>query len=192
MTLIEEIKETVSIEDCLEHFGVHVPARGRDPVMVRCPWHEDKSPSLAVYRKQGRAWCYSCNKGGDVVDCTALFMQRNIKDAVHYWADRLHLSPSRPTAEEAARAYQARMRRQMRDVCHVFSHVVEKDMPRPRDPSLLSAWDTAFQSKDAIDERAWRDGGPKNKAEAARCVVELKHWRETWETLLVEINGVLV
>lgn len=50
MTLIERIKEELTLEACLDHFGVEVPPRGRDPVMVRCPWHEDKTrawPSIA-------------------------------------------------------------------------------------------------------------------------------------------------
>ena len=33
-----------------------------------CPFHEDKTPSLKVYRRQNRWYCFSCNSGTDIID----------------------------------------------------------------------------------------------------------------------------
>lgn len=34
-----------------------------------CPFHGEKTPSMKVYRKENRWWCYgACNAGGDVID----------------------------------------------------------------------------------------------------------------------------
>ena len=35
---------------------------------ARCPFHEDKTPSLKVYQNTNRWFCFSCNAGTDVVD----------------------------------------------------------------------------------------------------------------------------
>lgn len=35
---------------------------------ARCPLHEDKTPSLKVYRNKNTFYCFSCNTGRDVVD----------------------------------------------------------------------------------------------------------------------------
>lgn len=189
MSIIEHIKEEISIEDCLVHFGVDVPARSSDPLMVRCPWHEDRSPSMAIYRSQGRAWCYACNKGGDVLDVTALSLGRDINDAVAYWVRRLGLSDYQHTYQDTARTCQIREARRYREACRYLRRKVEQYMPRPHDPELLSLWDACYEAKDAIDERYWHGGGPENKEQAMAYLKELRAWRARWDELLLGANG---
>ena len=55
---IEQAKE-VPIETILEVNGAG---------FARCPFHEDKSPSLKVYKNQNRWYCFSCQTGTDVID----------------------------------------------------------------------------------------------------------------------------
>ena len=40
---------------------------------VRCPFHEDATPSLHVYERPGQGWyCFGCGRGGSVFDLAAL------------------------------------------------------------------------------------------------------------------------
>jgi len=44
---------------------------GRDR-KVRCPLHDDSTPSLHVYRDPGRGWfCFGCERGGSIYDLAA-------------------------------------------------------------------------------------------------------------------------
>lgn len=36
--------------------------------MVYCPFHEDKTASLKLYKNTNTFYCFGCNKGGDVID----------------------------------------------------------------------------------------------------------------------------
>jgi len=35
---------------------------------AHCPFHEDKTPSLRVYKVRNRWWCFSCASGSDTID----------------------------------------------------------------------------------------------------------------------------
>jgi hypothetical protein len=49
--------------------GLHVPRSGK----VRCPFHDDHTPSLHVYADPGHGWyCFGCGQGGSIYDFAAL------------------------------------------------------------------------------------------------------------------------
>jgi hypothetical protein len=44
---------------------------------LRCLFHDDRSPSLHVYREPGRGWhCFGCGRGGSIYDLAAPFSGR--------------------------------------------------------------------------------------------------------------------
>lgn len=48
--------------------GEEVPPNG----MVRCPLHEDRTPSCKVYPDAARGWhCFGCQRGGTIIDLGA-------------------------------------------------------------------------------------------------------------------------
>ena len=48
--------------------GLRVPRGGK----IRCPFHDDSTPSLHVYDDPGRGWyCFGCRRGGSVYDFAA-------------------------------------------------------------------------------------------------------------------------
>lgn len=55
----EEIKESVNMSDVLSDYDIPV-IRG----MCRCPFHDDKKPSMKVYRDGVR--CFTCGESWDV------------------------------------------------------------------------------------------------------------------------------
>jgi CHC2 zinc finger/RepB DNA-primase from phage plasmid len=51
--------------------GLHVSRAGK----VRCPFHDDDTPSLHVYRDPQRGWyCYGCKRGGSIYDFAGLLL----------------------------------------------------------------------------------------------------------------------
>jgi hypothetical protein len=61
----DRMRDEVTLEALFDGLGWDIPARGR----IRCIWpdHDDRSPSMQVYRETNSVHCFSCNKGGDVV-----------------------------------------------------------------------------------------------------------------------------
>ena len=57
---VEEIKETVTMCDVLEKYGVKVNRNG----MCCCPIHKERHPSMKVFKDGYK--CFACNSGGDI------------------------------------------------------------------------------------------------------------------------------
>ncbi len=47
-----------------------------------CPFHEERTPSFHIYRRQNRGWCFGCNRGGDAINITMLMHDLGFKEAV--------------------------------------------------------------------------------------------------------------
>lgn len=99
--LIEELKAAVDLRQVADD-DVRLTHRGR-AAMALCPFHDDKSPSLAVYSD---GWtCFGCDAHGDLFDWIMLFRQiREFPEAVRYAAGLA----GRPLPEREERRKQRR------------------------------------------------------------------------------------
>jgi hypothetical protein len=66
---IQEIKQRLTLSMLLQHYGLKADKQAR----LKCPFHNDKTPSLQLYYKTQTAYCFSTNctthgKAIDVID----------------------------------------------------------------------------------------------------------------------------
>ena len=66
MTLYEAVKNTVTTLQAAERYGLRVKRGG----LCRCPFHNDKNPSMKI---DTRFHCFGCQADGDVIDFTSHF-----------------------------------------------------------------------------------------------------------------------
>jgi DNA primase len=70
----DEVKSRVSMQDVLAHYGLmegtqEKPSKHGLELRLRCPFHEDKTPSLSINAETGKFHCFGCHaKGGDIFD----------------------------------------------------------------------------------------------------------------------------
>jgi len=76
----EHATERVSIESVVSSLlGVKNPKK-----MIRCPFHEDRTPSLKLYPKKNRFICFGCNMCGSAIDFVMAFKRLDFKEAVEF------------------------------------------------------------------------------------------------------------
>ena len=63
----EEIRARTDLVELIESDGVRLHGSSHTLSGV-CPFHDDRNPSLRVYRERGWWWCYGCATGGDVFE----------------------------------------------------------------------------------------------------------------------------
>ncbi|WP_052598404.1 CHC2 zinc finger domain-containing protein [Aureispira sp. CCB-QB1] len=70
---IEQIKESLSIQDVLAHYGYAINRNKH----INCPFHEDKNPSMKVYEETNTVYCFSgnCSTHGKSLDVIEFIMK---------------------------------------------------------------------------------------------------------------------
>ncbi len=69
MNEFKEIRERVDIKAIAGLYGLEVNRSG----MCCCPFHTEKTPSMKLYEKDNKFYCFGCGKSGDGIDlCSAL------------------------------------------------------------------------------------------------------------------------
>lgn len=66
--LRDEIKRRLTLPEAFAREGIHLARKGKSWV-TRCPWHEDKTPSLHVDAERFK--CFGCGASGDVFELFA-------------------------------------------------------------------------------------------------------------------------
>src|SRR5690554_7852357 len=63
---ISDIKANLRIETVLSHYGLQVDKNN----MIKCAFHDDKTPSMQVYPKTNTVFCFSsnCRLNGKAID----------------------------------------------------------------------------------------------------------------------------
>jgi|GEM_PF-972657 len=61
-SIFETVKQRITMQDLVSHYGYSMNRGG----FLRCPLHEDRTPSLKIYPDHFH--CFSCGKSGDVVE----------------------------------------------------------------------------------------------------------------------------
>ena len=64
MNIFSEVKEQLTTRQVAESYGLRILKNG----VARCPFHDDRHPSMKVDKNYH---CFACGVGGDVIDYTA-------------------------------------------------------------------------------------------------------------------------
>lgn len=80
---IQAIKQQLTLSDLIKYYGLKADKQNR----LKCPFHEDKTPSLQLYYKTQTAFCFSTNctthgKAVDVIDFIMYYEKLNKHEAI--------------------------------------------------------------------------------------------------------------
>ncbi|MGE3854087.1 MAG: CHC2 zinc finger domain-containing protein [Planctomycetota bacterium] len=91
---IERLKRRVSVERLVEAAGIELKPHGKDRV-GRCPFHDDKTPSLVVSPKTNLWHCLgACQVGGSVIDWVMRFEGVSFRRAVELLRQEIGEAPA--------------------------------------------------------------------------------------------------
>jgi DNA primase len=109
--VLESVRERAQITDL---FGPTELKRSGREFVTRCPWHDDRRPSLSVSPSRNRVHCFVCDKGTDAIGWLQDRQGLSFQEAVLELARRTGVSVAEDDPEAQARFEQEwRERRQL-------------------------------------------------------------------------------
>ncbi len=124
--LFTRIKELVPMEQAAQRYGFPIDRQHR----IRCPFHDDRNPSLRLYPGARGWWCFVCNEGGSVIDFVAkLYGLPPLEAAKKLDADfHLGLTDAPPPSRRALRRQEherlMKERQRQREEADRLAHVI--------------------------------------------------------------------
>lgn len=148
----DEIKRSVPMREVAAMYGFEADRTGN----IRCPFHNDKNPSMHIYDGTRGYWCFVCNEGGDVIDFTRRYFNLSFMDACKKLnADfNLHL----PLGEKLTLA---QMREADRKAAQRKREQIEREMAQKH---VLTAYHAALDRWVSLDIMK-RENAPKSTEE---------------------------
>lgn len=84
--IIQQLKSHADIADVIQHF-IPLKKSGNGRYVGRCPFHDDRSPSMSVNPQLGIYKCFACGAGGDVFKFIMEHEKQDFKSAVQWVAE---------------------------------------------------------------------------------------------------------
>lgn len=144
MNIFTRVKDSVTVLQAAEHYGVEVQRNG----MCRCPFHDDHTPSMKLNERY--FYCFGCGAKGDVIDFVARLFDLTSLQAAQKLSYDFGIDPDKPPAAAAlskpkyplARAFRQEELHCQRVLCD-YLH-------------LLESWKVQYAPKtpeDVLDDR---------------------------------------
>ena len=99
MNIFETVKVSVPPSRAAEHYGLTVSRSG----MTRCPFHDDRHPSMKLY--DDHYYCFGCQENGDVIAFTSKLFGITQLEAAQKLAADFGISEGRPSVLAKLKMY---------------------------------------------------------------------------------------
>ena len=145
MNLFETVKASMSVPDAAKRYGL----RPNHHDMVRCPFHDDRHPSLKL--NEDYFYCFGCGATGDVIDLTERLFALSPYEAAKKLAADFGIDPDKPPSAAALaklkhpmiRAFREDERYCQRVLCD-YLHLLEDWKVRYAPTSMDGVYDDRF------------------------------------------------
>ncbi|HDH45384.1 MAG TPA: hypothetical protein ENG66_08415 [Thermococcus sp.] len=80
-TFMKTVKEKLDLREVVEYTGIKLPNwRNKKQILIRCPFHDDTNPSLALYHDH--FYCFGCRMFGDHLTWLQKYQGLSFNDAI--------------------------------------------------------------------------------------------------------------
>jgi DNA primase len=108
MDPVADIKARLSIDELVSQY-CQIQKKGRNFVCL-CPFHNDSHPSFLISPDKGIAYCFACQKGGDIFSFYQLIEGVDFPQAIRELAEKVGITVEQSTYKPQQKDEKERMR----------------------------------------------------------------------------------
>lgn len=71
-----------TVTEILNIYGIKIEKKTGEEILIICPFHQDKNPSLSINEKTGQFQCWSCKESGNLVSFVEKYEHIDRKEAI--------------------------------------------------------------------------------------------------------------
>jgi len=120
MDPVHEIKARLPIEDLVGQY-CQIVRKGRS-LKSLCPFHEDKNPSLLISPEKGIAYCFACQKGGDIFSFYQTIEGVDFRQALKDLAEKTGVTLGQISTDHGPKKDEKDRARECLEACASFYH----------------------------------------------------------------------
>ena len=152
MDLANEIRSRLDTQEVFEYYGLRPNRSG----FVCCFSHNERTPSMKVYKGDGGYHCFGCGAHGSVIDFVMQYFGLSFRDSIKKLNEDFSLGL--PIGEKLDRRKQLEMQKQ------AFLRKREMNERKAKQEELDKAYWTAFDEWKRLDDNK-RNYAPKTPTE---------------------------
>ena len=80
---IAEIRK-INIRDFMERRGYKIEFDSPNRSKIKCPLHNEKTPSFVIYAESNSYYCFGCHTGGSIIDLVMSLDKLTLPEALNY------------------------------------------------------------------------------------------------------------
>ena len=169
MDIFARVKARVGVREAAERYGVRVDGRG----MARCPFHDDRRPSL--YVADDHFHCFACVAHGDCIDFAARLFRLSPLEAARKLAADFGTAQEKPKKHDEAQRLGKDERLcflRLSEHCRALRELAPRRPGDGFDARFAAACRELEYAEYLLDVLTFGDAGVR--AEAARLAQDLK------------------
>lgn len=135
---LDEIKSRLSIEDLVSQY-VQLKKVGQN-FKGLCPFHNEKTPSFIVSPEKGIAYCFGCNRGGDIFKFLQELEGVDFPDALKILAERTGVQLRRDFSQSTGIAGEKNEKEQLLQIHEVAAAFYQDQLWNTQDGAKVLAY----------------------------------------------------
>lgn len=88
------ICENISIIDIIEGYGLKYINESENRFKMLCPFHQEKTPSLKIFKETNSFYCFGCGEGSSVIDFIMMFEKISFSDVIERYKKNTNIDSS--------------------------------------------------------------------------------------------------
>ncbi len=93
--IVEMVRKTIALTDIARSYGFEPRQDTDDMMTMRCPFHNERTPSFKIYQHNNSFYCFGCGAGGSVIEFIALQENKPRQAVIDQFKDSIDVTSNK-------------------------------------------------------------------------------------------------